>query len=128
MSDPHAQPSAPSAWPAVIFSLLGFALFAGLILYILNQAGLKPDLALEEQRARERAAALSEARARDAERLSQTAWVDQATGVARIPIDRAMEIEVRALRRKPIQPGPLIQPAELAPSNITPPPPPVPGT
>ncbi|MFQ3670709.1 MAG: hypothetical protein SNJ84_04550 [Verrucomicrobiia bacterium] len=127
MTAPNSS-STPSPWPGVIFALLGFGLFAALVVYVLDRAGTAPDAAYEEERALKRATALAEVRAADAARLGQAGWVDQAAGVAHIPIERAMELEVRALRRKPVQAGPEIQPAELAPSNVTPPPPPVPGT
>lgn len=125
-SKTHAQFGSP--WTSVIFAVLGFLLFGGLMWYVLNLAGPGGDAAYEQERALKRAAALAEVRARDAELLGQAGWVDKAKGVAHIPIARAMELEVKALRKKPVQPGPEIQPAELAPSNITPPPPPVPGT
>ncbi len=96
--------------------------------YVLRLAGTAPDVAYEEERALKRSAALAEVRAGDAQRLGQAGWVDQAAGIAHIPIARAMELEVKALRNKPVQAGPVIQPVDIAPSNVTPPPPPVPGT
>lgn len=128
MAESSATTSTGSVWTSILFAGLGFLLFGGLMWYVLNLAGPGGDAAYEQERALKRAAALAEVRARDSKLLGEAGWVDQAKGIAHIPISRAMELEVKALRKKPVQPGPEIQPAELAPSNITPPPPPVPGT
>jgi hypothetical protein len=126
--DNHSYNEPRSVWPTVAICVVGFLLFGGLILFVRGQAGTSPEIAYEENRARERTATREELAAKDAELLNSAGWIDRAKGVAHIPIQRAIEIEVGVLRNKPIQPGVKIEPVDLAPSNITPPPPPAPGT
>jgi len=70
---------------AVIVCLI----FAGLV-WKTRQYTTPPPLAAE--RAAERAKALAELRAADAEALEHPAWIDQGKGVVRLPIATAMKL------------------------------------
>lgn len=51
------------------------------------------------------AADLAAERAREQALLSRYVWVDRDAGIARIPVDRAMDILARSSRRVPGKPG-----------------------
>ncbi len=61
---------------------------------------------------------MDELRARDREALTTYGWIDRAGGVARIPVDRAIDI----LAERGIVPPPQVAPPQ-APSQQVPPPP-----
>lgn len=94
MSD---RPSSPK--PAPFFSVIGvlacFALFLVLvyIAYLPIQSG--PFVGDGIRTPQERAAKLAELHANEQKHSQTYAWIDQATGVVQLPIDRAMELTVQ---------------------------------
>ena len=66
----------------------------------------------EAQRGRKRLDKLKALRDEEAKTLTTYAWVDKAKGVARIPIERAMDLTTAQLAQtKPVPAGPLATPA-----------------
>lgn len=106
--------------PVFVSVVAGFLLFAALVLFIFKVAGKLETR--DETRAQERALKLGELRAKEAKELHENSWIDEKAGVARITIARAMELELETLRNKPVRPANPIQPNDLAPTLITPPP------
>jgi hypothetical protein len=109
------------AWLGVV---LLFVLF-GLIVAVLIGASPRGDT-YEEKRAKAREDKLKTARDEAAKDLNSYAWVDKGKGVARIPIDRAMQLTVAELaQRKPEPANPIESPpapaaASPAPQPATP--------
>ena len=119
MSAPQAPTSAgrpKGVLPPFAAILLAFALFAGLVAWILHVAGPVEDV--EAKRAAERLEFLHKSRARDAEALNSYGPADPASGLARIPANRAAELAVDRLKAKPVRPADLIPPPPpAAPTN-----------
>jgi hypothetical protein len=76
----------------------------------------------DQQRAAVRYDTLAKLRAADHEALTTAAWIDQAKGVVRIPIDEAMGEEIDTLKAQPVQAGAAIPGTtpKPAPSAATP--------
>jgi hypothetical protein len=106
-----------STWLGVVFL---FVLFGLIVLAVIGPSPRSNDY--EEMRAKkrmERLKALNEETQKD---LTTYAWIDKNKGVARIPIDRAMELTVADLaQKKPAAAGPIATPA--APAAPAPAPP-----
>ena len=90
----------------------------------------------EEERAKARAEKLKTAEEEWNKASSSYGWVDKEKGVARIPIERAMELELADLQsKKPAPAGPIATPtpaeapvtSTVAPQPANPPKPPAPG-
>jgi hypothetical protein len=77
----------------------------------------------EQERAANRTEKLKTAREEWNAKLNGYGWVDKGKGVAHIPIDRAMALEVKDLReKKPMAAGPIATPApETVPGAAQPP-------
>ncbi len=91
-----AQARAPfSTWLGI---LLLFVVFGAIVLALVGPSSRKDTY--EAARAKKRVDNLSALRTEDAKTLSAYAWVDQAKGTVRIPIDRAMQLTVAELARK----------------------------
>jgi hypothetical protein len=103
-----------SAWPMFVAGLLMLGLFWGVNQFMRSSPA--PSGSLEEEaRAEVRRKNLAELRAANEELLTTYAWVDKAKGVVRIPIARAMELEVAALNeKKPAPAYPIATPASAA--------------
>jgi len=70
----------------------------------------------EQMRAQKRMERLKTLREESQKDLTTYAWVDKNKGVARIPIDRAMELTVAELaQKKPAPAGPIATPAAQTP-------------
>ncbi len=70
----------------------------------------------EEERGKARAEKLKTARAEWTKAAETYGWVDQAKGVARIPVTRAMELTLADLQaKKPTMAGPIATPQPAAP-------------
>src|SRR5262245_59093007 len=99
-----------STWLGVVFL---FVLFGVIVLAVVGPSPRTSDY--EETRAKkrmERFKALHEETQKD---LTAYAWVDKNKGVARIPVDRAMELTVADLaQKKPAPAGPIATPAAQA--------------
>lgn len=81
---------------------------------------------LNANRAAERAKALAEMRAADAEALANPGWVDQAKGIVRLPIADAMKLVEQNWKNPPAARTNLLEREEKA-SYVPPPPKPKPS-
>jgi len=97
----------------------GHLVFAAATVFLLESGSTTPSAG--QSRALERAGKLEDLRAREEKELHENAWIDEKSGIARISIDRAMELELKTLREKPVGPAAPIQPRDLNPTLIHPP-------
>lgn len=93
--------SNPKRFISGLLVLAGFLLFFAASFVMLKIAGGRPTF--EEKRAAERYEKLKNRTAREAELLGTYGWVNEAEGVARIPIDRAVELTIADLAKKEIR-------------------------
>jgi len=107
-----------------------FVLFGLIVLAVIGPSPRTSDY--EETRAKKRMEKLKTLHEESQKELTTYAWVDKNKGVARIPIDRAMEVTVADLaQKKPAPAGPIATPAsQAAPAGASPAPaaPQQPGT
>src|SRR3954453_21587336 len=90
-----------------------FLLFGLIVLAVIGPSLRTSDY--EEARAKKRMEKLKALREENQKELTTYSWVDKNKGVARIPIDRAMEITVADLaQKKPAPAGPIATPAAQA--------------
>src|SRR5438477_11458492 len=123
MSDVTSPPTAArssisfGAWLGVVLLFLFFGIFV-LVLVAATPHGN----AYEEKRAKAREEKLKTSRDAASKDLNSYAWVDKGKGVARIPIDRAMQLTLRDLASKKPEPAnPIAAPAEAAAPAASPP-------
>ena len=91
-----------------------FVLFGLIVLAVIGPSPRTSDY--EEGRAKKRMEKLKALREETQKDLTTYAWVDKNKGVARIPIDRAMEVTVADLaQKKPAPAGPIATPAAQTP-------------
>jgi len=91
-----------------------FVLFGLIVLAVIGPSPRTSDY--EEARAKKRVEKLKTLHEETQKELTTYAWVDKNKGVARIPIDRAMEVTVADLaQKKPARAGPIATPAAQAP-------------
>ena len=103
-----AQSRAPfSTWLGVV---LLFALFGVIVLAVIGPAPRSDDY--EQKRAKAREEKLKTARGEDAKALTSYGWIDKNKGVARIPIEHAMELTLADLAKKKLEPAGPIAPPE----------------
>jgi len=97
-----------------------FVLFGLIVLAVIGPSPRTSDY--EETRAKKRMEKLKTLREESQKELTTYAWVDKNKGVARIPIDRAMEVTVADLaQKKPAPAGPIATPAaQTAPAGASP--------
>lgn len=105
---PSPHDRSPGGFLPVVLILLTFALFSTVVAWILHLAGPVEDV--EAKRAVERVEFLHKVRSRDTEALNSYGLADPATGLTRIPIQRAAELAVDRLKAKPVRPADLIPP------------------
>ncbi len=99
-----------SAWFGIV---LLFALFGVIVLAIIGPSPRRSDY--EEIRAKKRVENLKTLREEADKALTSYAWVDKNKGLARIPIERAMELTVADLaKQKPAPAGPIAAPTPEA--------------
>lgn len=123
MADPESlrkigySPAPFSTWLGVV---LLFILFGVIVLAVIGPSPRGSDY--EQTRARKRVERLKTLREESEKELTAYAWVDKNKGVARIPINRAMELEVAELsQRKPAPAGPIATPAtQPSPAGASP--------
>ena len=98
-----------------------FVLFGVIVLAVVGPSPRGTDY--EETRAKKRIEQLKTLREENQKELTTYAWLDKNKGVARIPIDRAMELTVSDLaQKKPAPAGPIATPAtQPAPAGASPP-------
>jgi hypothetical protein len=97
-----------------------FVLFGLIVLAVIGPSPRTSDY--EETRAKKRMEKLKASHEESQKELTTYAWVDKNKGVARIPIDRAMEVTVADLaQKKPAPAGPIATPAaQTAPAGTSP--------
>jgi hypothetical protein len=123
MADTQSAPSiaytrAPfSTWLGIVCL---FVLFGLIVLAVIGPSPRTSDY--EEMRAKKRMEKLKTLHEESQKELTTYAWVDKNKGVARIPIDRAMEVTVADLaQKKPAPAGPIATPpAQTAPAGASP--------
>jgi hypothetical protein len=99
-----------STWLAIVCV---FVLFGLIVLAVIGPSPRRSDY--EEARAKKRIEKLKALNEENQKELTTYAWLDKNKGVARIPIDRAMEITVADLaQKKPATAGPIATPATQA--------------
>jgi hypothetical protein len=123
MADAISPPTA--ARPPILFGAwLGVVLlflFFGIFVFVLVAAAPHGNN-YEQKRAEARGKKLKDARDAATRDLNSYAWVDKGKGVARIPIDRAMELTLRDLASKNPEPAnPIVAPAQAAAPAASPP-------
>ena len=106
-----------STWLGIVFL---FVLFGLIVLAVIGPSPRSSDY--EETRAKKRMENLKTLHEETQKELTTYAWVDKNKGVARIPIDRAMEVTVTDLaQKKPAPAGPIATPAaQTAPAGGSP--------
>src|SRR6476660_4213177 len=97
-----------------------FVLFGIIVLAVIGPSPRTSDY--EETRAKKRMEKLKALHEENQKELTTYAWLDKNKGVARIPIDRAMELTVADLaQKKPAPAGPIATPAtQTAPAAAPP--------
>jgi hypothetical protein len=101
-----------STWFGIV---LLFALFGVIVLAVIGPAPRGSDY--EETRAKKRMENLTTSREEASKALTTYGWIDKNKGVARIPIERAMELTVAELaQQKPAPAGPIAAPEQQAPA------------
>jgi hypothetical protein len=99
-----------SAWFGIV---LLFALFGVIVLAIIGPSPRRSDY--EETRAKKRVENLKTLREEADKALTTYGWIDKNKGLARIPIERAMELTVADLaKQKPAPAGPIAAPTPEA--------------
>jgi len=106
----RSHPYMPGIWLAAGF--LGLASLA----FLLRPAGLTPDAILEKA-AMERWDRLQKLKTEQQKEASSYGWIDKEKGIARIPVEKAMEIVTPKLRAE--NPRPAYPITMIAPSAIT---------
>jgi hypothetical protein len=106
-----------STWLGVVFL---FVLFGLIVLAVIGPSPRTSDY--EESRAKKRMERLKALHEETQKDLTTYALIDKSKGVARIPIDRAMELTVAELaQKKPAPAGPIATPAaQAAPAAASP--------
>jgi hypothetical protein len=100
------SPAPFSTWLGVVCL---FLLFGIIVLAVIGPSPRGTDY--EETRAKKRLEQLKTLREENQKELTTYAWLDKNKGVARIPIDRAMELTVSDLaQKKPAPTGPIATP------------------
>jgi hypothetical protein len=113
---PERAPISFRAWLGVVLLFLFFGIFV-LVLVAAAPHGNN----YEAKRAEAREKKLNDARNAAAQELSSYAWVDKGKGIARIPIDRAMELTLHDLAsKKPAPANPIETPAQAPASGASP--------
>ena len=106
-----------STWLGIVFL---FILFGLIVLAVIGPSPRGSDY--EQTRAKKRMENLKVLHEETQKELTTYAWVDKNKGVARIPIDRAMELTVADLaQKKPAPAGPIATPAAQASPAAAPP-------
>jgi hypothetical protein len=112
------SPASLSVWLGIVVL---FILFGVIVLATIGPA--PRGNTYEEKRAKKRLDGIKTLREEDAKALTSYAWVDKGKGVARIPVERAMELTVAQLAQtKPAPAGPIttLPPQESPPPTASP--------
>src|SRR6266487_1006462 len=104
---------ARASWSVWFGIVLLFALFGVIVLAIIGPAPRGSDY--EETRAKKRVENLKTLREEADKALTTYGWIDKNKGLARIPVERAMELTVAELaKQKPAPAGPIATPEAQA--------------
>jgi len=113
---PERAPIPFGAWLGMVLLFLFFGIFV-LVLVAATPHGNT----YEAKRAEAREKKLNDARKAATQELNSYAWVDKGKGIARIPVDRAMELTLRDLAsKKPAPANPIETPAQAPASAASP--------
>jgi hypothetical protein len=113
---PEHAPFSFRAWLGIVLLFLFFGIFVLVLVAIAPHGNT-----YEAKRAEAREKKLNDARNAATQELNSYAWVDKGKGIARIPIDRAMEITLRDLAsKKPAPANPIETPAQAPASGASP--------
>ncbi|HEY4271644.1 MAG TPA: hypothetical protein VGM65_06540 [Candidatus Udaeobacter sp.] len=108
------SPTPFSTWLGIVCL---FAVFGLIVLAVIGPSPRGSDY--ERTRAQKRMERLKALREDNQKELTSYAWVDKSKGIARIPIDRAMEVTTAELaKKKPAPAGPIATPppAQVSPA------------
>ena len=109
---------ARAQWSAWFGIVLLFVLFGVIVLAIIGPAPRGSDY--EETRAKKRVENLKTLRDEADRALTTYGWIDKNKGVARVPIERAMELTVAELaKQKPAPAGPIATPEVQATASTS---------
>src|SRR5882762_2839493 len=111
------SPAPFSTWLGIVCL---FVVFGVIVLAVIGPSPRGSNY--EQMRAQKRMERLKTLREESQKDLTTYAWVDKNKGVARIPIDRAMELTIADLaQKKPAPAGPIATPpAQTAPAGASP--------
>ena len=113
---PERAPIFFGAWLGIVLLFLFFGIFVLVLVAIAPHGNT-----YEAKRAEAREKKLNDARNAAAQELKSYAWVDKGKGIARIPIDRAMELTLHDLAsKKPAPANPIETPAQAPASGASP--------
>jgi hypothetical protein len=113
---PERAPIFFGAWLGIVLLFLVFGIFVLVLVAIAPHGNT-----YEAKRAEAREKKLNDARNAAAQELKSYAWVDKGKGIARIPIDRAMELTLRDLAsKKPAPANPIETPAQAPAPGASP--------
>ncbi len=116
---PELDQNSRSQW-AYTMAIIGAFLIVGFLVWAMRHYVQVP--ALNAGRAAERAKALGEVRAADADALHNLAWIDRSKGLVRLRVEDAMQLVEREWKNPAAARSNLIARVEKA--NPPPPPPP----
>src|SRR6478736_765521 len=108
---PERAPIFFGAWLGIVLLFLFFGIFVLVLVAIAPHGNT-----YEAKRAEAREKKLNDARNAATQELNSYAWVDKGKGIARIPIDRAMELTLRDLASKKLAPANPIETPAQAPA------------
>lgn len=94
----NEQPPATRGLLPLLLTIGGFCLFAIVIAFVWKDRS-PPAVAQGGLPAEERAALLQKHREEEQQTLTTYGWVDQANGVVRIPVERAMDLVLEELNQ-----------------------------
>ncbi len=96
-----SESSSPKSglWVTIAAAIGGFAIFVLILVvaYLPQKPAPLPEGSLTPE---ERVARLTELRAKEASAKNSYAWIDQANGVVRLPLDRAVELTIVEINAK----------------------------
>jgi hypothetical protein len=113
---PEHAPISFGAWLGIVLLFLFFGIFVLVLVAIAPHGNT-----YEAKRAEAREKKLNDAHNAATQELNSYAWVDKGKGIARIPIDRAMELTLHDLASKtPAPANPIATPAQTPVSAASP--------
>jgi len=107
MTDTHHSSESKGGFGSFLKISLGIVFF-GLVTGSILCTYRAENKTYDQTRAIERTKKLTELRAKEAAVLDSYAVVDEAKGIYQIPVSRSMELEIEALKNKPLRPAGVI--------------------